>query len=336
MKFKRFLKCCVAPLLCVVILCCAFVTPVSAADSWHNNHYTYKQLAGDSYLQVTQMVAGGTSITEKSPLYVVDTGAAWEISNIDDTIFLDFDLSGLGVSLSSGDQFNFSFNDAVFHFYEATLTEQIAGRITVTPQYYFSREGGVGARVAGASKTYELENRGTVYGQAFVFVNDTVSVPADCSLSRIGIEIDVDYVSFSVSVNGRFRALFNNGLYVEYGNPNSPNAPSYSRPDEGDLGALEDKEQELESNTAEGRQEVQEIISPESLTSTLLSYAKGLQFTSRIMLSAITKIPFLNALVWVSMSLGFVATLFALSASIIAASDRRAGATARAGKHSRR
>lgn len=236
----------------------------------------------------------------------------------------------VNIQLDAGEVFQFS------ALYEGTVYKDLGTQPTITIRFVERiDENGTINNVVLSTIEFTPKWNGTIERYTHT-INHKWQATRDCNINMIVVDVTVkDRPSTGSGTGGRTR-FYLKQIQMGWGNADAATAPNYSNPDKGDLESLEDKEQELESNTAEGQEEVQEIISPDTLTSTLLSYAKGLQFTSRIMLSAITKIPFLNALIWVSMSLGFVATLFALSASIIAASDRRAGSTARAGKHSRR
>lgn len=331
MKIKKILKRIAAPLLCVVLSFCVFAFPVSAASStWSDYHTTLSGLFPDGFQANNPELDMQIEYVTDDNVYTLtpeevhgDYGIQYRLPVIPDKgdFFLRGRWRGLECEVSQGDTFNMS-----TWLYGWSNKQFFSNGFKVWFYIYNFDDDG---NILEVLKTDELDFPLDVSGNFSADVNTGVTINKKGTIQRIEI-IFKGYRT--LAEQGRFRYWLRGGITFGYGNPNAPGAPAYPTPDDGDLGRLESTEQELENNTAEGQQELGNIISSQSLTDTLLSYAAGLQMSSKIMLSAITRIPFLNALIWVAMSLGFVASLLGLAGAIVSAADRRAGRDARRSK----
>lgn len=328
MKFKKALKRMAAPVLCVVLLCCTFALPVSAASSgWSGFSTNLMTLMGSEtaalfyndtyYLSVNPYEWYGTAGVSYHMPGTFPSGK-WT---------LRIPINNIDIHLQAGDLFQFN------ALYEGTIFEGLGSNPSVRLAFIDEVDDN-GTLFNEVKFSYEFTPRwnGTM-GRYTHDVRVSWTATSDCEINSLYAFVDVtNRVEDGSGTGGRTR-FYLKQISIGYGNSSSPEAPSYSAPEGGEkVDELDKVEGELQDNTADGQAEVEEILSQQSLADTLLSYAKGLQFTSQIMLSAIMRIPFLNALIWVAMSLGFVATLLGLMGAIVTASDRRASREARQSK----
>lgn len=332
MKIKKILKRIAAPVLCVVLLCCMFVVPVSAASAtWSEYHATLSGLFPDGFQANNPELNMQLEFVTNDKVYSLtpeevhgDYGIQYQLPVIPDKgdFFLRGRWRGLECDVSQGDTFNIS-----TWLYGWSNEQYFSNGFKVWFYIYnFDADG----NILEVLKTEELDFPLNDAGNFSADVNTGVIVNRTGTIQRMEI-IFKGYRT--LAEQGRFRYWLRGGITFGYGNPSAPGAPSYTKPDGSKVDELESVENELEGNTSAGRDEVNNIVSPQSLASNLLSYVKGLQMTSQIMLSAIVRLPFLNALIYIAMSLGFLATLLGLMGAIITASDRRtARAEARAAR----
>jgi hypothetical protein len=121
--------------------------------------------------------------------------------------------------------------------------------------------------------------------------------------------------------------LQNQPFAVSCGDPNSPNAPAYNKPDGGSVSDLGSAEDSLVSGAQDGIDKAGEAFS--SVDTNLAAYINGLLMCSKIMGAAMTKMPWLGTVIEISLALGLFASLLGLAAALIGASDRRAASSAR-------
>ena len=327
MRMKKLFFRFIPAMVAVAVLACAFAVPVSAASSsWYSFNTTMLNLVGSN---TAALFYNGDWYDEVDPyewygsagvsyhLYGDCPVGAWT---------LRIPVSNINISLEAGEIFRFT------ALYEGVVWWEIGSDPTVRLAFVEQTvENGTTYNHVLTSYSFKPVYKESMDKYVHQFTYEW-QVTADCNLNEMYIFVDVTNRELTgVGTGGRIRTYLKN-IEIGYGNQDAATAPKYVTPDDGDLGNLEITEKELSDNTADGQEKVDEIMSATSLADTLLSYTAGLMFTSRVMLSAITRIPFLNALIWVAMSLGFVASLLGFAGAIISASERRASREARVKK----
>jgi len=162
------------------------------------------------------------------------------------------------------------------------------------------------------------ENRGNYHYYDNLFSIKTVNRDSYFCVSYV--EVDFTLVG---SGQGSLSVTIPNGFTFSYGNPNSPEAPKYNKPDDGGaVGDLDDLEGELGSQTQDGMNSANDTFG--SFAKDLTEFTLGLQFVSVLMRTFIFKMPWLNALLTVSLGLGLFGFIVALAGSAIGGSDKNA------------
>lgn len=125
----------------------------------------------------------------------------------------------------------------------------------------------------------------------------------------------------------------NDTFCINYAQGTNPNLPAYNGPaGSSDIANMESMESDLVSGSQSGLNEAVSLFN--SLSSSINSFRSGLVVASNIISKFITIAPF-RIIVDISLTLGILGSLLALSGSIISASDRRAS-SARSGQRSKK
>lgn len=114
---------------------------------------------------------------------------------------------------------------------------------------------------------------------------------------------------------------------VVYSNGPDPNLPTYTPPDQGGVGDLDNTEGELLDGSQEGMDVATDFFS--DLSGNLSSYATAFVRISEILNRLVGSVPLFGVLVSISLTLGLFTSLLGLAGSIVSAADRRAGREAR-------
>lgn len=170
---------------------------------------------------------------------------------------------------------------------------------------------------------------GTVNNQYSVAVNSGYLFPVDINkqMSAGGSIVSIVFRYHIAYFSAGNITLVNQPFSVSCGDPNSPNAPAYNKPDGGSVSDLGSAEDSLVSGSQAGIDKAGEAFS--SVDTNLAGYINGLLMCSKIMGAAMTKMPWLGTVIEISLALGLFASLLGLAAALIGASDRRAAASAR-------
>lgn len=170
---------------------------------------------------------------------------------------------------------------------------------------------------------------GTVNNQYSVAVNSGYLFPVDINkqMSAGGSIVSIVFRFHIAYFSAGNITLVNQPFAVSCGDPNSPNAPAYNKPDGGSVSDLGSAEDALVGGTQDGIDTAGDAFS--SVDTNLAAYINGLLMCSKIMGAAMTKMPWLGTVIEISLALGLFASLLGLAAALIGASDRRAAASAR-------
>lgn len=170
---------------------------------------------------------------------------------------------------------------------------------------------------------------GTVNNQYSVAVNSGYLFPVDINkqMSAGGSIVSIVFRYHIAYFSAGNITLVNQPFAVSCGDPNSPNAPAYIKPDGGSVSDLGSAEDSLVSGSQAGIDKAGEAFS--SVDTNLAAYINGLLMCSKIMGVAMSKMPWLGTVIEISLALGLFASLLGLAAALIGASDRRAAASAR-------
>lgn len=169
----------------------------------------------------------------------------------------------------------------------------------------------------------EFISLGTVNNQYSVAVNSGYLFPVDINkqMSAGGSVVSIVFRYHIAYFSAGNITLVNQPFAVSCGDPNSPNAPAYNKPDGGSVSDLGSAEDSLVSGAQDGIDKAGEAFS--SVDTNLAGYINGLLMCSKIMGAAMTKMPWLGTVIEISLALGLFASLLGLGAAIIGASNRR-------------
>lgn len=318
MKFKKALKRMAAPVLCVVLLCCTFALPVSAASSgWSGFSTNLMTLMGSEtaalfyndtyYLSVNPYEWYGTAGVSYHMPGTFPSGK-WT---------LRIPINNIDLHLQAGDLFQFN------ALYEGTIFEGLGSNPSVRLAFIDEVDDN-GTLFNEVKFSYEFTPRwnGTI-GRYTHDVRVSWTATSDCEINSMYAFVDVtNRVEDGSGTGGRTR-FYLKQISVGYGNSSSPEAPSYSAPDGGTVEKLEDVENELNEGTSDGMEIGQETISNVGIN--FANFQKGLLLCSRVMTSFMDNVPLLAIVVQISLSLGLIATLVGLAGAIVSAAERRAG-----------
>ena len=132
--------------------------------------------------------------------------------------------------------------------------------------------------------------------------------------------IQFDFL-FDSTVSGSF-TLSDKSFAMGYGDTNSPDYPSFAPPSGGAVSDLGAAESSLTDSAQDGIDKAGEAFA--GVDNNLAGYINGLLLCSKIMGSAIVRMPWLGTVIEISLALGLFASLLGLGAAIIGASNRRA------------
>lgn len=175
----------------------------------------------------------------------------------------------------------------------------------------------------GTSDMYEVNYTG---GKGY-----TIDLPA--TEVKINYGSDNAVVALEIFMERSSAANFsmnNATVTFGYGSPSSPDYPSYVAPDDGNMGALEDTEDQLLQGSEQGLNNATETFT--NFGSTIMQFEQGMVLISQMMTRLTGNIPLVGAIVTISMSLGIFASLLGLAGAIVSAADRKASAEARRSK----
>lgn len=159
--------------------------------------------------------------------------------------------------------------------------------------------------------------------------------------SWVTFNIDIDYLVanytwqisyiqidllFADTISGSL-VLWDHPFKMGYGDPNSPEYPSFAPPSGGAVSDLDAAESSLTAGAQDGIDKAGEAFA--GVDNNLAGYMNGLLLCSKIMGSAIVRMPWLGTVIEISLALGLFASLLGLAAALIGASERRAAAVDR-------
>lgn len=303
-RMKKLYKFAITGILCVVLMSCFTITSFAAAYfrltvdlfKFDQLYYYYGDL--EDFEERTEQ-SGLTEQPDGSGLYwsqpAVHVGSA---------VALDAQES---VSLSAGDRirwYSWTFGGWSGHPLE---------RITV--------------RLVGLSNgEYKYINLGTVdYGYSeehtyhFYMAGSHIDLTYDFTI--VGIEIlymfsDTDDISVDMSINK------GNYLYLDIGDPTDPAFPGYG--DVGDPGTGELNNVENQIMGQLDKDSFTETLEGIGVLGTTNFYGQSLLFASRVLTTALDEMPFLSAIVRLSLAIGIVAFLFGIVSTVGRIIDKNA------------
>ena len=142
----------------------------------------------------------------------------------------------------------------------------------------------------------------------------TIDITSDVTIGSFFIEFQMYH-----PIEGSF-SLYNFSTRVGYGNPSSPEAPGYTKPDGGAIDDYHDLEQGVLNDTESGMNAANSIFG--GFVDNIFGFVSGLLFVSELMGLFIVKVPVVGLLIQISLALGLFAVLVGLSGSIIGAKER--------------
>lgn len=143
------------------------------------------------------------------------------------------------------------------------------------------------------------------------------------SMNGIGLLLVLEVSGSGLYPSGQIIGIFSDDFSVHYSDGPDPNLPTYDPPDQGSIGDVDDLESDILDGSQVGLDSVAGQLDSSSLTEAVTDFQWAFVHISRFMTRLSGNIPYLDAVIYISISLGLLATLVALSGAIVTASDRR-------------